>query len=495
MNEQKSSFRQILKATSLFGGVQVFQIIISIVRSKIIAVLLGPAGMGISGLLTSTTSLIAGLSGLGLGTSAIKNISAADASGDEVRISTIVTVFRRLVWFTGMLGTITTLLLSSWLSEITFGNKDYTLAFIWLSITLLFNQLSIGQSVLMQAMRKMQYLARASMAGSFFGLLISAPLYYYWRIDAIVPALVLSSILGLFLEWFYGRRIKVKKVAVSIKTILDEGKDMVQMGFMLTISGLIATAGSYVVRIFLSAEGGVSEVGLYNAGFAIINTYVGLVFSAMGTDYYPRLSGVSHDNAQANQLINQQSEVSILILSPILAVFFIFINWVIVLMYSAKFMPVNGMIHWAALGMYFKAVSWSIAFILLAKGESRLFFWNELVANAYVLLFSLIGYKWAGLDGLGVSFLVGYVVYLLQVFLLARIKYGFSFDSGFYKIFVVQFLIGLLCFLVIRMFDAAWAYAAGLPLIAVSFIYSYREMDKRMDLRQLITDMKTRFIK
>ena len=53
--EQKSSYRQIVKATSLFGGVQFFQIIISVIRSKFVAILLGPAGMGIVGLLTATT--------------------------------------------------------------------------------------------------------------------------------------------------------------------------------------------------------------------------------------------------------------------------------------------------------------------------------------------------------------------------------------------------------------------------------------------------------
>jgi hypothetical protein len=50
----QSSYRSIMKATSVWG-VQVFYIVIAIVRSKIIAVLLGPAGMGIVGLLNSTT--------------------------------------------------------------------------------------------------------------------------------------------------------------------------------------------------------------------------------------------------------------------------------------------------------------------------------------------------------------------------------------------------------------------------------------------------------
>ena len=54
MAEQQSSYRQIMKATSIFGGVQVFQIFFQVIRSKFIAVLIGPVGMGIVGLLTST---------------------------------------------------------------------------------------------------------------------------------------------------------------------------------------------------------------------------------------------------------------------------------------------------------------------------------------------------------------------------------------------------------------------------------------------------------
>ena len=152
MQEQRSSYRQIVKATSLFGGVQFFQILISVVRSKFVAILLGPSGMGIVGLLTSTTGLITGLTNFGLGTSAIKNISEATATNDNARISSVITVMRRLVWLTGLLGAIVTLVFSPWLSEFTFGNRDYTLAFIWISVTLLFNQLSTGELVLLQSL-------------------------------------------------------------------------------------------------------------------------------------------------------------------------------------------------------------------------------------------------------------------------------------------------------------------------------------------------------
>jgi len=67
--------------------------------------------------------------------------------------------------------------------------------------------------------------------------------------------------------------------------------------------------------------GGVAQVGLYNAGFMIINTYVGLVFTAMATDYYPRLAGVANDVSKTNTTINQQIEIAIIILAPILTIF------------------------------------------------------------------------------------------------------------------------------------------------------------------------------
>ena len=106
MNTQQSSYRQIMAATSLFGGVQVFQILIQIIRSKFVAVLLGPAGMGIVGLLTSTLGLISGLTNFGLGTSAVKDIAEARTTENETRIATVTIVLRRLVWISGTLGTI-----------------------------------------------------------------------------------------------------------------------------------------------------------------------------------------------------------------------------------------------------------------------------------------------------------------------------------------------------------------------------------------------------
>ena len=484
--EDNSSYKQIFKATSIFGGVQFINIIIQIIRSKLIAVLLGPSGMGIMGLLNSTISLISSLTNFGLGTSAVKNVSSANATGDQHKISTIITVLRRWVWITGLLGAIITLVSSAWLSQLTFGNKEYTLAFIWLSITLMFSQVTSGQLVILQGLRKLQYLAKANILGSIVGLLFSIPLYYYFRFDGIVPAIFLSGLTSMFLAWFYARKIKLESVSINKKVMLKEGKDMLRMGFMLSISGLITTGVGYLVRVYINNTGSIEDVGLYNAGFAIINTYVGLIFTAMSTDYYPRLSAIASNNKKANLLINQQAEIAILILSPILIFFLIFIQWIVIALFSYKFTAVNGMIHWAALGMYFKAASWSVGFILLAKGNSKMFFISELLANCYLLVLNIIGYRFWGLDGLGISFLIGYSILLFQVYLIAKRCYTFSFQLVLIKIFLIQFFIAISCFVIIKLNLGVISYIFGMITLIISSWISIKELDKRVGIVNLV---------
>lgn len=480
------SYRQIMKATSIFGGVQVFNILISILRSKIMAVLLGPAGIGVLGLLNSTILLISSLTNFGLGISGVKDIAAANESQDELRIAKTIKVLQRLIWYTGIFGALVTLIGASWLSTIAFGDATYTIAFVWLSITVLLKQLASGQFVILQGLRRLKDLASANVIGSALGLLVSIPFYYYLGVEGIVPGMILTAICTYLVAQFYGNKTKMGRVDISHSEVKTQGKGMMLMGFMLSLSGIMVLGESYAIRIFINATGGVEQVGLYNAGIALISTYVGLLFTAMETDYYPRLSGVAQDNAKANELVNQQAEIALLILAPVLIAFMVFIDWVIIILYSSEFIAVNAMIYWAFLGMFFKVPAWVIGFIFIAKGQSRLFFWSELASNLYLLLFNILGYYFWGLTGLGISFLAAYALYLLQVYGIARTKYGFRFQSGFAKIFLVPFLLGWACLAVILFLDGLWVYALGLPIILFSCWYSFKELDQRMGLRELM---------
>lgn len=309
MSDQQSSYRQIFKATSIFGGVQLYQILLSIVRSKLVAVLLGAQGMGIAGLLVSVTTLISSITGMGISTSAVRNISEANQKGDETAIARVVAVVKKLALFTGLLGGVVTLILSPWLSKITFGNDTHTFSFMALSVTFLLGSLAGGQTVLLQGLRKLSYLAKSNILGATAGLLVSIPLYYIYGLEGIVPAIILSGLATVAVAYFFGSKLSVQPAVVSFKEAWHEGTDMMRMGIMLSLSTIIAGVSAYAVRIFINWNGSMTDVGLYSAGFAIVHTYVGMIFTAISTDYYPRLSAIIHDRIAPNININSRSNV------------------------------------------------------------------------------------------------------------------------------------------------------------------------------------------
>jgi len=489
--QEKSSYRQIIKATSLFGGVQIFSIIISIIRSKFVALLLGPKGMGIVGLFMSSISLVSNLTNFGLQTSAVRDIADSVGAKNLKKVAVRILILRRLVWLTGLLGSTLTILFSSYLSQFTFGNKDYKSAFIWLSVTLLINQLSVGQIVVFQSLRKLKLLAKSSVFGSFFSLLIIIPIYYYFGEKGIVPVIITTSVTTLIFNWFFSRKIYLEKVNVNISETYKEGRNMMTVGFMISLSSFTTVAVSYLVRIYISKSGNIDDVGLYNAGFMIIGTYVGLLFTAMGTDFYPKLSEYANNNRKSKILINHQAEITLLILTPILIIFIFFLKWIIILLYSSEFIDINTMLQWAVLGMFFKGAIWPVGFILLAKkGSSKLFLINELLSNIYILILNILDYKYFGLDGLGISFFISYIFIFIQIYLIAKSKFDFNYTRDFIKIFYFQFTLALISFISIKYITEAYIYIVGVVLTITSICYTYRELDKRIVIKELINKLK-----
>lgn len=483
MSEQRTSYRQIFKATSIFGGVQVYQIFLSIIRSKLVAVLLGAQGMGITGLLLTVTTLISGITGMGLNVSAVRNVAEANQTGNQSEISHIVAVVKKLAWLTGMLGAVVAIVFSPWLSKATFGDTSYILSFVALSVTFVLGSIASGQFVLLQGMRKLSYLAKSNIFGATAGLIVSIPLYYIYGQDGIVPAILLSAVATTFFGYYFGSKIKlIQTEPVSFMQALSEGKDMMRMGIMLSLSGVITATSAYVIRLFINREGSLADVGLYSAGFAIVNTYVGMIFTAMGTDYYPRLAAVSHDVENTNKLVNQQAEMALLILGPILIFFLIVLKWVVVVLYTPEFLGVIDMVQWAVLAIFFKAVTWSMGFIFLAKGESKVFFWNEFIANLYVLGLNMLGYLFYGLEGLGISFLLSYLLSTFQNYWVVRRLYKFNTSIELLTVFMVQVLLSVGCMLIMKQEQTAMAYVYAMPLLFCGTGYSWFQLNKRLNL-------------
>lgn len=486
MSNDKAAYRQILKVTSIFGGIQFFNILIGIIRTKAIAIFIGPAGIGIISVLNSTIDLIVRITSCGIETSSVREIASNEEKPKQ--LSRIVQIVNRISFITGFVGFIITLLFSEKLSVITFGNPDYKMLFQWVSISILIRQIINGKNSIFQGLRKVQDLAKANLYGSFLGLIISLPLYYFFKVDGIVPSIVAAAIISYAVVILYSKKSisHIENGDVKLSETLREGKEMIRLGLVLSLGGLMSVLVSYLLQIYLTRNGGVDVVGYYNAGFTILNSYVGIIFTVMGTDYYPKLTTIINDDSKIRKVVFEQIYTAVLIITPIIVCCLAFSSLIIKILYSKEFLPITSMIVWGILGMLFKTVSWGIGYILIAKGDSKLFITNSIIFNIASLALNIIGYYFLGLEGLGLSYLIYYIIHFFAMRIIAKKKYGFYIEKEFNTSFLNCVLICLITFSSSFISIALLKWIVMILLIGVSMLYSYTQLDKKLNFKEIV---------
>lgn len=490
MADKRSSYGNILKATALFGGVRVFQIIIHIIRAKVVAMLIGPAGMGIHNLLKSTLDTVNHVTGCGLQTSAVRDIAKAHDGGDQERIDVVITSLRLIVWLTGLIGVLVVFLGSAPLSYFAFGNYEYSTAFKYLSIIMFATQLNTGQVALLQGTFHYKYLAKSSLIGNFLSLLLTIPLYYYLREKGIVPALIIASLITLYYSWNASRKVTFHYVKLPFSKLFLEGKGMLTLGLVLAIGSLIGNLSSYLMNIFISHSGSISDVGLYTAGTTIANSYIFLVMSSMSTDYVPRLSALNGNIEAQNEAINKQTELLAIILLPLLVFFIVFSKEMILLLYSSEFIVISTMLELFMVGMLFQAFTWCLSYAVVARGDKKLFLLTEIYNFSISILLKVVGFYIAGLDGIGVAFIVDYIFELLLIFIVCHRKYQFRLSPDCQIVIFYSVVICTITLVSVYVLSSYWRYVIGIVLLLLACVYSIKELNKRVNLKAIISKFR-----
>lgn len=487
-NIDQNSFRNIVKNTSVFGGVQVFNILISILRGKIVAIFLGPSGMGISALLSSTILIIQQISGLGLNFSAVRDISEANAKGDLSKLSILIINVRRLLKITGIIGGLLCISLSSFLSKIAFGNEKYNWSFIFLSAMLFFTTLSNGETSILQGTQQLKKLASSTLIGALFGLIIGIPLYKYWGVQGIVPAMIILSLTTYLTNRYFTRKIQIdKKIVIGYKETYILSKSIISLGIISMIAALIGNLTNYGVNAFISNAGSLNDVGLFQAASSITNQYVAFVFSAMAVDYFPRLSSISYDNAKVREVVNQQSEIVLLIVTPLIVILILTAPLLINIFLSNDFLSTTLIVRWLGFSIIFKAVAFPLGYISFAKGDQKVFFWLEAIySNAMTLLLNVVFYKFLGLKGLGISFLISYFLYFILINIVVKIRYGFQYNKAFISIFFICFFITSFIFIMSLFLNGILLYSLGTFVLGLLLLYCFKQLDKRINIKGLV---------
>ncbi|MGO9445761.1 MAG: O-antigen translocase [Thiobacillaceae bacterium] len=459
-----SSHRQIFKSTALIGGMQVILMGVGMVRTKALAVLLGTAGMGLAGLYTAATALIGSVAGLGLNASGVRQIAEAAGTHDENRIARTVITLRRVALISGLLGMALVLALAPLLSRATFGDGKHVFGIALMSLTLLFSGVAAGQYALLQGLRRLRDLAASQIVGGFFGAVVSVALVWWLREEGIVPYLVAISAFSILLSWWYARRVPVPRVTVTWPETLADSRALLALGLALTVSALIASGTAYLTRVLVQRQLGLEAVGIYTATWTLSSYYVGIVLTAMGTDFMPRLTAAANDPAAMNRLVNEQTEMGVLIAAPGVLATLTLAPWVIRVFYSAAFLPGTEMARWQIVGVFLRVVSWPMGYMLIAKGKGLLFTLTELVSGVINVALIFMCMKLWKLDGVGIAFALVYAFYTALMMVVAWRLTEFRWSGTALKILGPATLVTVAIFAFSRFLPERWSVGIGLAV-------------------------------
>lgn len=407
-----------------------FNIVVSLLRGKLVSMFLGPEGMGISSLYTSSANTLQQFSGLGLNLAFVKEISARKDDADA--LPQLIDVAIRLIVFTSLLGGVICFLLAPLLSLWTFGTADYSVGFMFLALSVALSVASAGYLSILQGLGAVKRLAKASLVGGLTGLLVGVPLYYFFGNAGIVPSLIVLS-LATFIFYY----VSYRQVSLSGNGEFEwrRHKGMIfrlmRTGSILMAGGLAGTFTSYVINLFVREFGSIQDVGLFQAANSLTNQYVGVIISALAMDYFPRLSAAKDDADKFNMVVNRQIEIVCLIATPLVILLILTAPLVIEILLTAEFASIVPLMRWMGLGVLIQLICFPIGYVFIARNGEKLYFWLEVVfSNILWMSCSMFFYWQYSLIGLGVSLVVRSFIDNSVCYAFIRHYYGLHISAG-----------------------------------------------------------------
>lgn len=419
------SLQPILRATAVLGGSSAITIAAGLVSSKAWALLLGADGFGFMGLLVSMLGLMALVTGTGIHVALVRIGAAALGKDDLARFAALERATWLLFWLLAGLAAGIVTLLRNPISRGVLGDSEHGWAVALVGVALLFTVAASVQTNILNAHHRVGALARASIYSSLLGTALSIGIVWRWREGGVPYAVGASAVAGWAVSYAVLKRtLEPARVRPRRQEVRAATSSLLRFAGPFTASALAGSGVQLAIPVLVLHSLDAESVGFYRAAVNISVVYLGFLLSAMGLDYYPRVSAASDRPGELRRLVNQQHQVVMMLGVPMILALLALAPYVVPLVYSSEFRPTVGVVEWQLIGDLLRFSSWTMSYIILVHGGIGLYFMTELVSGVTILVASVLGVTLFGLAGFGMAFAATYAVYYLIAWMLVRRRIG-----------------------------------------------------------------------
>lgn len=414
---------------------------LSALRYKLLALELGPEGIGVLGLLATMLALGVTLFGMGVGSSGIRQVAASQSDEGGFGAVTRAALLRGS-WLLGLIAAVLGLLLFPVLRVTLFAEVP-ALLIVCLIIAVAASVVSAGQVGLLNGQGRLPEIAKANSFGAMIGTALTLGLLAVAPQWALAAAFAAAPLAVLALTTGYTRKLREGRIFAWAE-LWVAFKPMLLFGLAFSGSILMSNLVQVLVRLLVNQELGLANVGYFQAAWTIANVYLGFIITAMAAEYYPRISAIAHDAPELNRQVNTQIRLMLMIATPVILLLVFLAPVVMSIMYASEFSRATELLRWQLLGDILKIASWPLGFLLLAREAKKAFFLTELVWNSSFLLLSVVLISPLGLKGLGLAYGCSYAFYFVSVVWFSKALTRYVLEGRILAFIVLALLTGLI---------------------------------------------------
>lgn len=381
-------------------------LLLSLARTKLVALFLGPAGIGLLGLVQSTMATATLIGGAGLDSIVTREAAKARASGEGLEISIAVGLRGSM-----LLGFATALVAVPVLAV--FGEQLGTPGLISLmavAAAIASSIVGTNYRALLAGISTVTDSALASLASAVGALVLTAALVMLSVPLGVVVAFVALAIpasqvvaTGLFV-WRHTTETTVtwRELLVPLRTYLGEAG-----GF--AIAGVVPVLTQLIARSVVRGCSDNDRFGYFQASLALGTTVTSVLAASVGASVLPSLSRVSASEERLRAAADQSARTYLVLVAPLVLLIAVFPADIVRLLYSSRFEPVSEQLSWQLMGEVVRLPAWVLSSVLLVLGRARAYLIVELTSGACMLVCLWFAVGLSGLASLGLAVAVGAV--------------------------------------------------------------------------------------
>jgi len=393
------------------------------VSSKIVAMLTGPAGVAIIGAFSNFISIVLIFANGAINTGVVKY--TAEYNGDDIQLKSLFSTSLKISIYCSVVIGLLLIVLAPYWSAWLLTNSLYTNVIRVLGITIVLYSLNTLLISILNGKGQIKSYTIVNAAGSIIGLIMTAVLVYFYKVQGALYSLVLTPSIVFFVTasliiktpWF---RWDYFKEAFN-KTI---GKKLSHFSLMALVSAVTVPVSQIILRNMVIAKLSINSAGYWQGMMKVSDGYLLLITTSLSTYYLPKLSSLKTRDELRKEIFSGYKIILPAVLFGCCTIYFLRF-FIIRVLYTPDFLKMESLFVWQLIGDFLKISAWILAYLMLAKAMTKAFIFTEIIFSISYVILGFIFLNIFHLKGITMAFAVNYFIYLItMIFLFRKLLFG-----------------------------------------------------------------------